>query len=99
MRDMTDDAIGADDGGMLGCRMNHRAVLDARPRTDRDASRVAAKYRGRPDARLRADVDASDHDRVRVHERRIVDLGDIWAKGVDGHAGLLPGSRSRWSCR
>lgn len=83
--DVTNHTAITDDRRVLGCRVQHRAVLHARPRSDLDLTFIATQHSTRPDRTLGSDRDSSDDDRVRMDERVTGDLRFLSAERVDGH--------------
>lgn len=70
VRDVSDDAVVADDCGVLGRGVHDRVVLNAGSCPDDDVAVVATQHCPRPDRRLRSDSDVANDHRVRVNERR-----------------------------
>ena len=82
---MADDAIVANDRGLLRCRVDDRVVLDARARTNHDVSVVAAQHCPGPNRRLWSNADVSDDHRVRMDEGGRIDVRYKVSEGIQRH--------------
>lgn len=92
MSDVPDHAVVPDDRRILGGRVDHRVVLDARASADDDVSVVAAQDGTWPDGRFRTDSHVADHHRVGMDESRRIDTRNEVSKGIQGHGTtVVPG--------
>src|SRR3954453_5058678 len=93
MHKVTNHTPVADPRRVLLGGVHDGAVLDGSLGAHDDLAVVATEHRMGPDRRLRADGDAADDHRVRVHECGRIDLGQTVAERVDGHGSSLTGGR------
>src|SRR5438874_2291194 len=89
MHVVADGAIGPDDRVVALGAVNDGAVLDGGAGADDDAPGVAPQHGAGPDRRLLVEPHPSDHDRVGVDVRRLVDLRLVVSQGVDRHGVTL----------
>ena len=90
VRAVTDDAVRADQRGLLLGRVHDRAVLDRRPLPHLDQAVVPAQHRSRPHRRPGGQFHGADHHGVRVHERLRIDRGRGVVQRVDRHSITSP---------